>query len=299
MVDFHLHTYYSDGTLSPKALVQRAKEQGVTTLAITDHDGVKGVKEAVEAGEKLGVRVIAGIEFSAAIEEENLFDRQAVEGQEIYMHILGYGIDINNEPLNLAIHHIQQKRKERNEEMQKALYALGYELKEEDFRIYPTQEYIGKPNFARALVKRGYACSVKEAFEKGKFLRRPEIRKIHRAKIDAKEAIALIIGAGGIPVLAHPMKITYKEKNEEGSFFDKLEPLLIKLKEYGLMGMECYYSSHLIYETQRLLEIADRLDLLISAGTDFHGPELNDTLEIGKFPLATEKENLSKSLDNL
>lgn len=299
MVDFHLHTYYSDGTLSPKDLVQRAKEQGVTTLAITDHDGVKGVKEAIEAGKELGVRVIAGIEFSAAIEEENLFGREAEEGQEIYMHILGYGIDVNDEPLTLAIDHIQQKRKERNEEMLKALYALGYDLKEEDFRIYKAQEYIGKPNFARALVKRGYARSVKEAFEKGKFLRRPEIRKIHRAKIDAKEAIALIIGAGGVPVLAHPMKITYKEKNEEGSFFDKLEPLLIKLKEYGLMGMECYYSSHLIYETQRLLEIAERLDLLISAGTDFHGPEINNALEIGRFPLPTEKENLSNFLDNL
>lgn len=292
-MDLHLHTYYSDGTLSPRKLVMRAKKQGVTTIAVTDHDGLRGIKEAIEAGKELGVKVIPGIEFSAAMAEENILGRNAEVGQEIYMHILGYGMDINNEPLNLEIHDIQQNRRLRNEKMMKVLKDLGYELKKEDFQVYPTQDYIGKPNFARALVKRGYATSVKEAFQKGNLLGSAELKSIHRTKVDAKDAIELILGAGGIPVLAHPMKINYKEKNEEGSFFDKLEPLLVKLKEYGLMGMECYYSSHLIYETERLLEIADKLSLLISAGTDFHGPEINADLEIGTYSLPPERENVS------
>ncbi|WP_027399530.1 PHP domain-containing protein [Anaerovorax odorimutans] len=298
MVDFHLHTYYSDGSMSPRDLVYRAKKQNTDIIAITDHDGLKGINEAIEAGKEFGVKVIPGIEFSAALEEGNIFNRNAQQGQEIYMHLLGYGFDTNNKEINYAVEEIQKKRKERNQKMLKALRDLGYDLNREDFQVYPMQEYVGKPNFARGLLKKGYVTSIKEAFKKDKFLGHPKVKSIYRAKIDAKKAIELICQAGGVPVLAHPMKISYKGKNEEGSFFDKLEPLLLKLKEFGLMGMECYYSSHLVYETERLLEIADKLDLLVTAGTDFHGKEVKEDIEIGEFPVLPDMKVLSKFLNH-
>ncbi|MEG2200456.1 MAG: hypothetical protein RRY25_09275, partial [Anaerovorax sp.] len=163
-------------------------------------------------------------------------------------------------------------------------------------QVDPHSTYIGKPNIARALVKKGYISHAKEAFQAGKFLAHPEVKKIHRVKIEAAYAIELIKGAGGIAVLAHPMKIAYKNKNQEGSFYDKLWPLLLELKGQGLGGMECYYSSHLISETQRLIEMAEKAGLKISAGTDFHGPDLNKEIEIGKYPIPPLKSNLQYSI---
>lgn len=296
MIDLHVHTYYSDGTLSPEKVVERAKQRGVTTLSITDHDGLEGILEAQQAGKQHGVRIIPGIELSAAIEEGDIFSRQAESGQEIYMHILGYGIDKENKSLKEVISEIQENRVRRNEKMLLVLKELGYSLSVEDLQTDPHSRYIGKPNMARALVKKGYISYAKEAFEKGKFLSHPEVKKIHRVKIEATEAIDLIKDAGGIAVLAHPMKITYKNKNEEGSFYDKLWPLLLELKKCGLGGLECYYSSHLISETERLLEMAEKAQLLISAGTDFHGPDMSKVIDIGKFPISPSKSNLQHSI---
>lgn len=296
MVDLHLHTYYSDGTLSPTQLVRRAKKQGVDTMAVTDHDGMEGIAEAEKEAKNVGIRMIPGIEFSAALLEGDLFSRPVEAGQEIYMHILGYGMDPDNGPLKEAISEILANRVARNEKMLAVLKDLGYPLGKEDLQVNPYSTYIGKPNVARALVRKGYISTAKEAFTKGKFLGHPEVKKIHRVKIEAKKAIDLIHGAGGVAVLAHPMKISYKHKNEEGSFYDKLQPLLLELKKQGLGGLECYYSSHLITETERLLELAEKTNLLISAGTDFHGKEMSKEIEIGKFPISPSKSNLQHSI---
>ncbi|MBR0597505.1 PHP domain-containing protein [Sinanaerobacter chloroacetimidivorans] len=273
MIDLHLHTHYSDGTLSPEEIVLLAKKNGVDTIAITDHDGMGGISEGLEAGKKWGVQVIPGIELSTEDEYGG------------YMHILGYGFDIHNEELKREIAVIREKRKERNQKLLAALNEIGCQITQEDLQLREGQDYVGKPVFAMALMKKGYISSPKEAFQEGKFMRAPQVRRIHREKIQTKRAIELIQDAGGIPVLAHPLKIAYLGRGEEGGdFFARLERLIARLKEQGLCGMECYYSKHLLYETERLVQLAEENDLIITAGSDFHGPEFDENLTIGSIP---------------
>lgn len=288
MIDLHLHTYHSDGSLSPSSLVAMAKERGASVIAVTDHDGLSGIEEAMEAGKALGVKVLPGIEFSAE------FPDWREPSSYFYMHLLGYGMDLKNTDLQEAVKDILEKRKERNEKLLFALRKKGYILEKEDFQVYPQQTYIGKPNFARGLLKRGYIQELKEAFKPGMFLEAPEIKAIHRVKIDVREAISLIEKAGGVAVLAHPLKISYKGKNQPGQagFFETLESLLVRLKESGLRGMECYYSRHLPYETERLLALAEKLNLLVSVGSDFHGPEFDANLKIGTLAVKLDETHL-------
>ena len=281
MIDMHLHTYYSDGTMSPTELVRRAAERGVKTLAITDHDGFNGIKEALEAGEKFGVEVIPGIEISTNMKGEELDgvpDHYA--GEIINMHILGYETDIQNEELRKAVEYMREKRQERNRKLLSAFNRIGYRISEEDLLQREGQDYVGKPNFALALVKKGYIKSTREASTPGHFLRHPEARKIHREKIHVRKAISLIKNAGGYAVLAHPMKIRLP-KEENSDLFERLELVLDKLQEWGLAGMECYYSTHTKEQGERLADIAKKRGLIITAGSDFHGPEFDYNIDVG------------------
>ena len=280
-VDLHLHTWHSDGTLSPSELVGRAASRGVATIAVTDHDGLGGIEEAINAGLLAGIRVLPGIEFSAGIDRIELPALGPQDaGREIYTHILGYGIDLQNQALLSAVKELRELRQKRNEALLTALQSIGCALTQEDLHQHPGQQYVGKPNFALALKKRGYIRDLKEAFSDGVYLRHPEARKVHREKIDAKEAIRLIREAGGEAVLAHPFKIGVLDKREEG-YYDRLEVLLQKLQEWGLSGLECRYSSHTVKQEEDLIRIAKKRDLIITAGSDFHGPAFDKALDIG------------------
>ena len=280
-IDLHLHTYYSDGTLSPEKLVQRAAERGVTTIAVTDHDGLDGIAEALTAGRGAGIRVIPGIEFSGGIENEELpsFIPQ-YPGQEIFAHILGYEIDICAPELNAEVLKIREQRRVRNEKLLGVLNAMGYSLSDEDLIQRDGQRYIGKPNFAFALKKKGYIKELREAFADGVYLRHPEARRVHREKIHAQKAIELIRDAGGTAVLAHPLKINAL-KCAEGGFYKNLEQFLDLLQSWGLGGMECRYSSHTEEQEEILIALAKKRGLVVTAGSDFHGPEFNKALDIG------------------
>lgn len=271
MIDLHLHTYYSDGTMSPEGLVALAKESGVETIAITDHDGMDGLEEGMKAGKRLSVHVIPGIELSTEDEEG------------IYMHILGYCFNPDNEALKKEVELIRRKRVERNEKLLAALHEIGCGLSKEDLQLREGQDYVGKPTFALALTRRGYVSSPKEAFKEGRFMRSEAVRSVHREKISAKRAIEVIRGAGGSPVLAHPMKIAHLTKGKEENFFEQLDKQLAKLKSWGLAGMECYYSSHLPQDTQHLVGMAINHGLVITAGSDFHGIEFDHSISIGGF----------------
>lgn len=271
MIDLHLHTYYSDGTLSPEELVKLAKKRGISTIAITDHDGMGGLDEGAEAGKRHGVHVIPGIELS--VEDD----------RGVYMHILGYCFDRENKELKNEVERIRQKRVERNEKMLAALREIGCRLSGEDLQLREGQDYIGKPTFALALVRKGYVSSPKEAFREGHYMRSDAVRSVHREKITAQRAIELIRGAGGIPVLAHPMKISHLLRNPEEDFFTELDKQLVKLKRSGLAGMECYYSSHEPSETERLTVLANKHGFIITAGSDFHGEEFDKNITIGGF----------------
>lgn len=271
MIDLHLHTFYSDGTMSPEALVKLAKSSGVDTIAITDHDGMGGLDEGMEAGKRQGVHVIPGIELSTEDEAGT------------YMHILGYCFDRDNKELKDEVDLIRHRRVERNEKLLAALREIGCKLSAEDLQLREGQDYIGKPTFALALARKGYVDSPKDAFKEGHFMRSDAVRSVHREKISAQKAIELIRGAGGIPVLAHPMKISHLTKSGEDDFFCELDKQLTKLKKWGLAGMECYYSSHQSADTERLVNMAKRHQLIITAGSDFHGEEFDKNISIGGF----------------
>lgn len=284
--DMHLHTFYSDGTLSPKALVDRAVAKGMETIAVTDHDGINGLEEAINYGRQVGLKVIPGIEFSTIMP----FEENPDGGKRLLMnaHILGYDIDYKNEDLLKAIDGIRRQRVQRNEKLLKALNEAGYDIEEKDLISREGQDYIGKPNFALALVKKGYIKTTGEASTKGAYLRHPKARLIHREKISAQKAIDLIKGAGGYSVLAHPMKLKFPKalegaRPDQAYDYGLLERALKTLISYGLDGLECLYSSHSPDEETRLKEIAHKYSLRISGGSDFHGPEFLPKIEIGNF----------------
>lgn len=270
MIDLHLHTYYSDGTMSPGDLVKLAKESGARAIAITDHDGMGGLAQGLEAGKRSGVLVIPGIELSTEDDEG------------IYMHILGYCFDRENEALKSEVELIRKKRAERNEKLLAALHQIGCKLTKEDLQLREGQDYVGKPTFALALARKGYVSTPKEAFQEGRFMRSDAVRSVHREKISAKRAIELIKGAGGTPVLAHPMKVSHLSR-EEDDFFERLDRQLTKLKSWGIGGMECYYNNHSPEETELLTALARKHGLLITCGSDFHGREIDRNISIGGF----------------
>jgi 3',5'-nucleoside bisphosphate phosphatase len=259
--DLHLHTYYSDGTQSPTEVIRWANEHGLKTIAITDHDGIDGIEEATLAAKEFGIKVIPGIEISAQTDEH------------IGLHILGYDIDTNNQQLRKACETMRKKRKIRNELLMKALNRLGYKLEWEDLNLRPGQDYLGKPQFAMAMVNKGYFKTPKEAFGlKGAFGSK-EIRKIKKEKVSDAEAINIIQGAGGMAVLAHPAKISHIGEPGTPEFYSKLDSILSELKLMGLGGLECVYPEHTDEQTIQFTIMSHRHGLKVTGGSDYHGPE--------------------------
>ncbi len=260
-MDLHMHSTCSDGTMRPVDLVKKYHADEYSVIALTDHDGIDGVKEAQVAGEALGITVYSGIEFGTKLPD----------GPEL--HILGYRFDIENEALKKRLADILQARQDRNRRLLAVFQKMGYDIREEDLKQRPDQTYIGKPNFALALQKKGYINHPSEAFEPGKFLESEQALAVKKERISPQEAISLILGAGGIPVLAHPMKI--KNIGEKGSeeYFQHLSEILKILKKAGLKGLECFHPSATHDQALRLVDLAGKYHLHITQGSDYHGPE--------------------------
>lgn len=259
-VDFHVHSHYSDGTLSPTDLVKWAQGQKLDIIAITDHDGIDGVKEGQIAGNALDLSVVAGIEFSA----------ETGQGEEV--HILGYYIDIDNEELLEACKKIKEMRNIRNAKYIDIL-EKEYGITKEDLIFRKGQNYIGKPTIARALKNKGIINNSDDAFMEDGFFRREDVSSIKKEKIGAKEAIDLIKGAGGIAVLAHPGLIKNIGKRESEEFYNNFDSIIKNLKMSGLKGLECVYSKHSDEERIKFIEYAEKYHLHITEGSDYHGPE--------------------------
>ena len=239
--DLHLHSNCSDGSDAPSVVVARAVEQGVTLLALTDHDGVSGVEQACLAGARLGVRVLPAIEMDTEWPHE--------------MHILGLDIDIYEPCLVAALETAQRRRSIRNE-------GIVDQLKKADIDIAPFlsggTDVATRLNIAIALVKSGYASSTKDAFLR--FLRKGCPGYFSVERFSPEEVISLIRGAGGFPIWAHPM--------HGHPDIHKLTP---QLKSLGLMGVEAYHPSMSEGEGEILVSIARQLGLIVTCGSDFHG----------------------------
>ena len=253
-VDYHVHTYYSDGTMKPTEVIRFFSEKEYDMVAITDHDGIDGINEAVIAGEALKMQVIPGIEFGTDCKFGDVITE---------LHILGYHIDIENEELLEKLKELRENRKERNDKLLVLINEKGYELSYDDLLTRPKQTYVGQPNFARALKAKGYDI--------------PNMRQlldsVEKKKIDTFEAIELIKTAGGIAVLAHPMKI--KNLGEKGSeeFWANMDELIKMLKKAGLKGVECFHPSASEEDSLKLVTIAGKYHLHITEGSDFHTEE--------------------------
>ncbi len=260
MIDLHVHTYYSDGTNSPETVVRLAREIGVDTIAITDHDGISGIPEAMAAGRKYGVTVIPGIEISVTNQGGN-------------MHVLGYRLNLADEGFKAAVETMISNRTDRNERLMAAFGEMGIDISEADIKKYAIMDYVGKPQMALALKERGFIRDVKEAFSSENFFKSGTVGKIKRVKFSPEEGIGIILAAGGIPVLAHPCTLNLSPEN--------LDQKIKELTEYGLKGLECYYSNHSSEMTKDYLGLADRYGLMTTLGSDFHGNEIDPEIMIG------------------
>ena len=279
IVDFHVHSTASDGTVAPRGLAAMAARDGFAAIAITDHDNCDGVGEFLDAEPQ--VRKVAGIELS--IEPGEGFDR---------FHLLGLGVDPENAALKDFLKRILDGRDARNVRIFENFHRLGIDIRPE-----PHGDVLARPHFARWLVDNGYAASVPEAFEKYLLADSPVATRCYEERYhpSQEEAFRIVHGAGGICVMAHP-KFWRREWKTVGCDYAAAEHELARLREVGLDGLETYYRANAMEENVGFLRIADRLGLLKSAGSDFHGankPTIPLGMQVSESFIAPLLERLS------
>lgn len=243
LIDLHVHSTASDGTLSPQEVVFHAKEKGLHAIALTDHDTISGLGEAIEAGTLYQVEVIPGIELSADFPNDNL-------------HFLGLCIDYKNKDFLTKLTPLRDARKIRNAKMLTQLQGLGFNI-----TIDENSNITTRAHFARALLEAGYVASMNEAFDLYLSPGKPGYAK--RVTPSPEECIDLIHQAGGVAILAHPTLYNLS--------MVKLEELIAKLAAYGLDGIEAIYALHSPEEEAYFMDLARKYHLIISGGSDFHG----------------------------
>jgi hypothetical protein len=259
--DLHVHTTASDGAFRPCDVVAKAKDAGLSCIAVTDHDSVSGVAEAVKRGKEIGVDVIPGIELSA-LDESNSRE----------MHILGHFISIEDEALRKWLDEFISSRKERAVKMVAKLNALGYGIEIGRVREIAGGEFIGRPHIARALLERGCISDTKQAFtsdligKKGKAY-------VERKKISPREAITLIRCCGGTACLAHPGFLP------DGTSLR--EEMILSLTKMGMQAIEVFYPMHSRGQEEACLAMARRYGLVPTGGSDFHGGNIFPEISIG------------------
>ena len=260
-VDLHIHTYYSDGESSPAEIVKTAAKTGLRAIAITDHDGTGGVKEAAAAGREAGIEVISGIELATEMKNGT------------GLHILGYGFDPDDHDLDHVLGELAERRDRRNRRLINVLNEMGFDISLDELEKGRMGGFIGKPVIARALSDKGYIETYEEAFRGDRIFGSPEARAVKKDKLQAAEAIKLINSAGGIAVLAHPVQTRHIGDPGSEEFYINIEKIISQLKEQGLGGLECYHPDQDTVQTGRFIELADRYDLSITRGSDFHGAD--------------------------
>lgn len=249
--DLHMHSRASDGLLAPADLIRQAASRGLSIVALTDHDTTTGLQEAADAGERLGVRFIPGVELSTDVERGQL-------------HVLGYGIDRRDPTLLATLESLRASRQERAQAIIEKLRELGVEIAPE--RVRPSQpgEAIGRPHIARAMIEGGSVRSIQEAFDR--YIGDGGPAYVPSWRLTPEDAVRLVAAAGGIPVLAHPFSFP--------DFRERLPELIAA----GLEGLEVYYGAHDAEQVSELEELAEKRDLLATGGSDFHGASEADRI---------------------
>ncbi len=258
MIDLHMHTKYSDGQYTPEEVMQICHAASVDTVAITDHDKVGGIKEAQASATMYGMRFFRGIELSLS--------------GDISIHMLGYGIDPENMALKKYCDSLEEKRMARRERIIPYLAEKGVTITLEQVAACNEGKTTGLPHYARTLVAIGAVSSIAEAFER--YFRGEEFRqKVDFKKPTIEEGVAVIRGAGGVPVLAHPHR--YKLEDE------RLDRLVGDLSKMGVRGIEAYYSRHTPEQVAFYRALAEKWGLIVTCGSDFHGEQVKPNIKAG------------------
>lgn len=259
--DLHTHTNFSDGSFSPEELVAAAKKLGLRYLGITDHDTVDGICHLYENElyPNKGIRIIPGIEFSANNPDHDI-------------HLVGYNIDIYNGSLQDKLNDVIEGRWTRFSEIMKKLQDNGFQIKEADvLKISNTSRSIGRSHIARALVRNGCFKTVRDAFDQ--MLQKGKPAYVPRYMLEIEEIIELIHKSGGTAVLAHPKLIGDNNLVEE------------ICTNYQIEAIEVFYPKHDAEDTERYIKVAEKHNLLITGGSDFHGTASRYVKELGEFTI--------------
>ncbi len=253
--DLHLHTAYSDGALSPRELVDKARAAGITTISITDHDNVGALDDATEYGGKIGVEVISGVELSVAMGEKDV-------------HVLAYFVDYKNKNFLDYLTFFRYERLKRAERIVEKLNKINIPIKFESVQEQAGIGSLGRPHIASVLVEEGFIDSYHEAFSKYIGVGGPAYEK--KFQLGPEEAIRLISDSGGLSFLAHPGKYTSEVE-------------LAQLIKSGLDGIEVVHPSHNEARQEHYRGVVSQYFLLESGGSDFHGGKKNDDSVLGAY----------------
>ena len=267
-IDLHTHSTKSDGTYTPAQLVRYAARKGLSAIALTDHDTIDGIGEAMQTAASLRRESESGSLSLAASRSIPEVIPEVIPGVELSteyggknIHIVGLFIDYGNKEFSDKLTEFIDSRYYRNKKMCRLLTEGGYPVPYEELERMFADTVITRPHIARYLLDNGMISSIEEAFRK--LIGDDCPYYVPREKITPHDAVRYLVRFGGVPVLAHPMQ--YRLSDQE------MNELVSSLKEEGLAGIEIYYSSHKPSDTAALSRIAQRYDLLPSGGSDFHG----------------------------
>jgi predicted metal-dependent phosphoesterase TrpH len=271
-IDLHTHTNRSDGTFTPPELVRLASRRGLEVVAITDHDTTEGLEEATGAGRDLGVEVVPGVELSA-------------EHQGTSVHVLCYWMDPEDEGLQAELVRLRSERFLRGEAMVEKLRSLGYPISFDRVREIAGSGNIVRPHVAQALVEAGVVADEEEAFDR--FIGDDGPAYVPKHALAPLDALALVRRAGGACVLAHPGMWSAEAPVPED--------LIEAMSEAGMAGLEADHSDHTPDQREHYRDLAKRLELIVTGGSDCHGTRY-DPVRLGSVTTDPDQFRALRSL---
>ena len=265
LVDFHMHSIYSDGVKSPEELLRHALDCNLSMMALTDHDEIDGIKALRTAQEQLDpektIKIINGCEFSADYKDKSI-------------HILGYRFDETNKELRDFIEYFKSKREERIDEIIKRCNNVGYFIsKDELLKKFPKTQAYGRPHIGQLLIDGGYAKDINDVF-KG-ILRKDSPCYVPKVKIEVPYIIDIIHKAGGLAVMAHPKLVTSDD-------------YVVEMLDFDFDGMEVYHTKHNDDDVKRYKALATEHNLFITGGSDYHGIQGKASDKFGDYLVSSE-----------
>jgi hypothetical protein len=246
-IDLHLHSTFSDGSMTPEALVAHGRSKGLSVMCLTDHDTLDGIPSFLAACSRWNIAGLSGIELAA--------DHVRT------VHILGYRLDMRRTGMTAVLEKLREGRLARNAEMCAKLRKMSVDISLEEVSLEASGDVIARPHMARVLVKKGYSPDIPSAFSR--YLNSASPAYVERYRLSAAECIRLISDAGGLAVLAHPAQTSEN--------LTELRKIVKELKNYGLWGIECLSSRTPAWRIFQYLSLAADFGLFPTAGNDFHG----------------------------